>query len=74
MSRRKSPEKLVRISMNLIERDYEKMKALYPDVGATVAIRALVHAHVAKVEAKTAALLDTTLIDDLEIELDDGII
>lgn len=69
MTRRKNPEALVKITLNVNARDYARMKALYPRVGATVAIRALISAHVTKVEAKAAAAIDTSAIDDLDIEL-----
>lgn len=74
MSRRKSPEALKKITMNINASDYERMQALYPKVGATVAIRALVHAHVSKVTAKAAAMVESVVSDidaeDLNVELE----
>lgn len=70
MSRRRESEPLTKITMNVYERDYERMKALYPKAGATVAIRQLIRSHVMKVEAKTAAALDETLVSELEVDVD----
>lgn len=70
MTRRKHPEPLKKITLNVNERDYERMQLLYHKVGATVAIRHLVHAHVMKVDAKTAALLDEDLVEEIEVDLD----
>lgn len=70
MSRRKATEPLTKVTLNLFSRDYERMQALYPQVGATVAIRTLVHQHVTKVEAKTARLVEDDDIAEIEIELE----
>lgn len=71
MTRRKSPEPLKKITLNVNLRDYERMQAMYPKAGATVAIRALVHAHVSKVEAKAAAIVSDEVIESLDIEVED---
>lgn len=68
--KRASAEPLTKVTLNLFSRDYERMQELYPQIGATVAIRALVHQHVTKVEAKTARLVDPTLVNELEIEVE----
>lgn len=69
MTRRRESEPLKKITLNVYERDYERMQLLYPKAGATVAIRQLIHSHVMKVEAKTAAKLDESLVDELEVDV-----
>lgn len=70
MTRRASPEPLVKVTMNLFSRDVEKMQALYPKAGYSVAIRQLVRAHVLKVEAKASARMDETVLEELEVDVD----
>lgn len=68
MSRRSNTEPLTKVTLNLFSKDYERLQAMYPQVGATVAIRALVRQHVNRVEAKTSAMIDDS---GLDIELED---
>lgn len=69
MSRRKAPEPLTKVTLNLYSSDYEQMQAIYPQVGATVAVRELVKAHVAKVRARL--IKASGPLDDFEIDVPD---
>lgn len=65
MPRPKEAEPLVKVKVNLFERDYLRLKDLHTGLGATVAIRKLVRAYIEKVDRKIAPLEEL----DLEIEL-----
>ncbi len=69
MTRRRSPELLEKISLNMYASDIEKMKAFYPQFGYSVAIRALVRQHVQNVLARADAVIDLSTLDNLEIEI-----
>ena len=45
---------LVKVTLNLTPSTYNRFKELYPKIGATVAIRKLIDAHIAAVDAKIA--------------------
>lgn len=69
MPRPKETEPLMKVKINLFATDYERLKSLYPLAGPARVIRALVHAHVARIGAKAPAASDL----DLEmIEIDEG--
>lgn len=70
MALRKSNEKLTKRTMNFYERDIERMEILYPRSGWSVAVRELVHSHVMRVDAETAARMDDKLIEEIEVDLD----
>jgi hypothetical protein len=72
MPRKREPEPLVKVTLNLFERDYQRMHELYATTGASVAIRALVRAHVQRLEAKIAQSNDT-LVAEIDIELEDNL-
>jgi hypothetical protein len=65
MYRRKdsSPDaKLKKVTLNLDESVYEKIKAIYSDVDASHAIRLILRAHVTKMEAKIAEAQPSTIL------------
>jgi len=70
MPRPKEPEPLVKVKLNLFERDYSRLKDLYPSLGPARVIRALVHAHVGKIE-RAAGSVQINLLEDIEIDEED---
>ena len=52
MAGKKEVEPLVRITTNLYESDYSILKLAYETIGAKVAIRRIVHAHVQKLRQR----------------------
>lgn len=73
MAKRKSPEPLKKVTLNLYERDVERMEALYPKAGYTVAVRELVRTHVMRVDSARAAVLDESLVDDIDLDIGEDI-
>lgn len=57
--------------MNFHAMSYFRMGELYPSVGAQAAIRALVHAHVQKADAKLIAETEQ-LVREIDLELENG--
>jgi hypothetical protein len=70
MPRRASGEATVKITLNVYEQDYERMKDLYAEMGPTVAIRQLIRAHLTNIDRKIAKLSSIT-VDEIELELPD---
>lgn len=70
MTRRQSSEPLTKCTLNLFSRDVERMQAMYPGVGYSVAVRQLVRAHVMKVDAQLAARMDESLLEELEVDVE----
>lgn len=69
MGRKRTISDPVRVTLLLINEDYEYMKRAYPTAGAAVAIRALVHQHVNSLK-KVARNTEHLIADmDLEIEI-----
>jgi glucan phosphorylase len=58
MANRKEIEPLVKVTLNLYERDYDALRVAYEVIGATVAIRRIVRAHVAKLNERIEAMND----------------
>lgn len=54
----KSEEELTKHTLNLFEGDYDKLRELYPDVGAGAIIRRVVRKFIEQVEATDASSLD----------------
>lgn len=46
MSRRRDEHNLKKVTLNLAEGDFERMGLLYPELGASKAIRVLIRGHV----------------------------
>ncbi len=46
---KKSDEPLSKHTLLLFEGDYERLQSLYPDIGAAVIVRKIVHEYLAKV-------------------------
>lgn len=55
MTRRKSDLPLERTTVNLFEGDLARLQALFPNVGAGIAIRRLVHDYLELVDRRVAA-------------------
>lgn len=70
MPRRKEAEPLVKVTLNLYRRDYERMHEIFATVGAAKAIRALVRQHVLKVDTARARASEP-LVRELDIDLGD---
>ncbi len=51
------PEKLTKHTLHLIEGDYKKLQEAFPQHGAAVVVRKLVHKYIARLEAQIAAKL-----------------
>lgn len=69
MGKRRSAEPLVKVTLNIFERDYDRLKELYDLQGATVAIRAIVRHHVSRVE-KRIAESNEVLVSEIDIDLE----
>lgn len=71
MGRKRTVLEPKKVTMLFHLSSYQRMAELYPGIGAQAAIRALVHAHVQKADAKLIA--DTeALVRDLELGEIDG--
>lgn len=58
-----SPDgRLKKVTLNLDEEVYEKVKKIYSDVDASHAIRLILKGHVARMEAKIAEALPTSTL------------
>lgn len=64
---RKESEDLVRVTLNLYERDYERLKELHPTIGAAKAIRQMVRNYLTRLDRQSAA---AAMVPTLEIELE----
>lgn len=58
MVNRRESEPLVKVTLNLYEYDYHVLQTAYEVIGATVAIRRIVRAHVQKLNERIEALHD----------------
>lgn len=52
MSRRPLPEESIRVGLHLYKADLDQMKIIYPAKGVSAVIRALIRAHLTKVDAR----------------------
>lgn len=58
MAGKREVEPLVKVTLNLYERDYAALQVAYEVIGATVAIRRIVRAHVMKLNERVEAMND----------------
>lgn len=65
---KKEIEPIVKVTLNLYERDYLRMKALHPTLGPAKAIRALVRSYVARIDNRLSPQTTDGLIVELELE------
>lgn len=70
MPAKREAEPLVKVTLNLFASDYERMQQLYIATGAAKAIRAVIRAHVQRVEARAAQTVAT--VGELDIEMEDA--
>lgn len=56
MPNKREIEPLVKVTLNLYESDYHMLQAAYEVIGATVAIRRIVRAHVMKLNERLEAM------------------
>lgn len=68
MPRKKELEDGVKVTLRLHRRDYERLKIMYPTHGPQRVIRALVTAHVSKVDRRVAETTER-LVPELDIEI-----
>lgn len=54
----KADEELTKHTLNLYEGDYEKLRELYPDVGAGAIVRRIVRRFIEQVEAQGGTSID----------------
>ena len=66
---KKEIEPIVKVTLNLYERDYSRLKALHPTLGPARAIRALVRSYVGRIDNRLSPQTTDGLI--VELELDD---
>ena len=67
MPRRRTLLDAKKVTMNFHSSSYQRMGELYPSVGAQAAIRALVHAHVQKADARLIAETEA-LVREIDVE------
>lgn len=73
MAYKKSDLPLHKKTLNLVEGDFEAMGALFPSMGASNAIRVLIHSYVKRIRASMAPVdIDVSLNDIKELVKDDG--
>jgi len=65
---RRESEPLVKVTLNLYARDYERIGALYPELGQARFLRALLRTHLNRVDRR-AAELRTELVSEVPIEI-----
>lgn len=62
---------LYKHTLNLYKGDYAKIQELFPDIGAGVVIRKVVHNYVESLTAKTTAEIPTSVREQLELKFND---
>lgn len=63
MSKEKPADRLHKHTLLLFEGDYAEMQNLYPEVGAAVAIRTLIRAHINKVNKDASSFKLNTAVE-----------
>lgn len=55
---RKSAEPLVKVTFNLYAKDYEKLKELFPELGASNAMRTILSRYLENLERESASRME----------------
>lgn len=69
MSRRREAEPLQKITISVFASDFDRFKSMYPIAGHNKAFRALLRQHIQRVAQRVEAMVDTSVLDEVEIEL-----
>ena len=65
--KRKSDLPLQKVTMSLVEGDYDLLRGWFPRKGAAAVIRAIVHAYVRNLQSKLTRPIDSAELSDAEI-------
>lgn len=57
----KETEELVKHTLNLYQGDYQKLQAMFPEVGAAIVIRKLIRRYINEIEEKAPSVDTATL-------------
>jgi hypothetical protein len=69
VGRRRFPEPVFRVCLQLSKADHDRFKTLYPAKGVSSAVRALMRAHLLRLDARNKELEST--LPEITLEFDD---